>query len=328
MSKVYYLKVAESDKYEQILEQELKNKFKKGMKVAVKLHMGEDKGMFNPTLAKRTIKVLNKLGCEPFLFDTPVTYPGARESKQVYEKTAVKHGFTKESIGCPVIISDDYVGVKTKNLDLEVSKELLGADAFLVLTHFKGHPASGMGGAIKNIAMGCVSPKSKKDQHTVGIPVVSDECTACGTCEEVCEYSAIKVKDKAVINKNSCWACTTCVYNCPSNAIKSKASFDALMTEAASGILKKFDDKPVFYVNDVRSITKNCDCFSNPGKIIAKDVGIFMSDNLVAVEKASTDLVKKQEGRDVFLETHHHDPYLQIKQAEKLGLGKEDYELT
>lgn len=328
MSKAYYIKDAASKQFEKVLEQQLKSKFKKEMKVAVKLHMGEDKGMFSPILAQRTIKVLNNLGCKPFLFDTPVAYPGARATKEAYEKTAANHGFTQDKVGCPIIISDDYVVVKTKNMDLEISKDLIDSDAFLVLTHLKGHPASAVGGAIKNIAMGCVSPSSKKDQHTLGIPVVDgDKCTSCGTCEEVCAYNAIKVKDKAVVNRDACWSCTTCVYNCPEHALTNKASFDALMAESANGVLKALKNKPIYYVNDARSITKNCDCFANPGIIIARDVGVLLSNDLVAVEKASVDLVKEQEGKDVFKGVHNHDPFIQIREAEKMGLGKEGYDL-
>ena len=328
MSKIYHIKDANSEKYEQILEKELKDKFKKGMKVAVKLHMGEDKGMFNPQLAKRAINVLNKLGCKPFLFDTPVKYLGPRHTKQGYERLAPKHGFTNEKMGCPVVISNDYVVVKTKNMNVEVSKELSQADAFLVLTHFKGHGCSGIGGAIKNLAMGCVSPKSKADEHSFGVPIVNDNCTACGTCEEVCPAGAIKIKDKAIVDATSCWSCTNCVYNCPNNAITADLSFDILMAESASAVLRAVGKKPVFYVNDVRSITKNCDCFSDPGKPIARDVGVLLGDDLVAIEKASLDLINEQEGKNIFKEVHHHDPYIHIREAEKMGLGKEDYELV
>nr|MCK4929644.1 DUF362 domain-containing protein [Nanoarchaeota archaeon] len=328
MSKIYHIKGVDSNQYEQILEKELKDKFKRGMVVAVKLHMGEDKGMFNLELAKRAINVLNKLGCKPFLFDTPVKYLSPRHTKEGYEKLAVKHGFTKEKIGCPVIISNDYVVVKTEHMSVEVSKDLAESDAFLVLSHLKGHPASGMGAAIKNLAMGCVSIKSKNDLHSLGLPEVSDACTACGTCAEVCFFNAIDIKDRARINAEMCGGCSNCFYNCPNNAITAEVSFDTLMAEAASAVLKTLDNKPVFYVNDVRSITKNCDCFSNPGEIIAKDVGVLLGDDIVAIEKASVDLINEQEKKNVFKEVHHHDPYLQIKEARKIGLGKEDYDLT
>jgi len=328
MSKVYLVKDAKSIQYEQVLEKELREKFSSGMSVAVKLHMGEDKGMFSPELARRAVSVLLKLGCKPFLFDTPVKYKGARHTKEDYLPLAEKHGFSKEKIGCPIIISDEYVVVKTEHMDVEVAKEVVKADAMLVLTHFKGHGCSGIGGAIKNLAMGCVSPKSKADQHGMAVPSVNEEdCTACGLCEEVCPSGAMKVKEKAEVTKSSCWSCTNCVYNCPNNALSSELTFDILLTEAASAVLKLMSNKPVYYVNDVRSITENCDCFSNPGRKIAKDVGVFLGDDIVAVEMASTDQVINQEGKNVFLDTHHHDPYIQINEAGKLGLGSSEYDL-
>ncbi len=328
MSKVYLIRDARSIKYEEVLERELRKNFKSGMSIAVKLHMGEDKGMFSPGLTKRAIMILIKIGCKPFLFDTPVTYPGNRHTKESYEKTAAMHGFSQEKMGCPVIISDEYINIKTEHMDVEVSKHLAQADALLVLTHFKGHGCSGIGGAVKNLAMGCVSPKSKEDQHSMGTPKVNDEdCTACGLCADICPFKAIKVEDKAVIDPEECGGCTTCVYNCPNSSISSDVSFDLLLAEAASAALKSINSKPVFYINDVRNITENCDCFKNPGKQIAKDVGIILGDDIVAVEMASTDAVINQEKSNVFEETHHHDPYLHIKEAGKLGLGSEEYEL-
>jgi len=328
MNKVYYVRNADSNKYEEVLGRELAYKFENGMVVAVKLHMGEEKGMFSPSLAKRTIKLLNNLGCKPFLFDTPVKYYGSRHTKQSYENTASKHGFTMTNMGCPVLISDDYVVVKTKHMNVEVSRDLAQADALLVLTHFKGHGCSGAGGAIKNLAMGCVSPRSKADQHSLGVPDVSQGCTGCGICETVCPAGAIKIREKAVIDVSACWGCTNCVYNCPSKVITITLTFDTLMAEAASAVLKALYNKPVYYVNDARMITKNCDCFKDPGKPIARDVGVLLGGDVVAVDKASIDLVNKQECRNVFKEVHHHDPYLQVREAERLGLGRQEYELS
>ncbi len=327
MSKAYYIKDAESNKFEELLEKELKPDFKKGMSVAVKLHLGHGKGMFRPELAERAVGILNKFGCKPFLYDTPVAYPGKRDTKGKYEKTAAGHGYTQEKIGCPIIISDDYVIVKTEHMDIKVSKEHSEADALLVLTHVKGHPASAVGGAIKNLAMGCVSPKSNEDQHSIGIPDITDDCTACGICAEACPFKVIKMEDKAVIDKNTCLGCSTCFYSCPNEAITCTSTFDRLMAEAAFAALSFFKGKPVYYVNDIRSITRNCDCFDDPGEIIARDVGVLLSDNLVAIDKASVDLVAKQEGKDIFEETHKHDPCKQVKEAAKMGLGREEYGL-
>jgi uncharacterized Fe-S center protein len=327
MSKVYLIKDAKSMQYEQLLEKELRQRLKSGMTVAVKLHMGEDKGMFSPELARRAVSVLLKLGCKPFLFDTPVNYPGARNTPEGYLKLAEAHGFSREKTGCPVRVSNDYVNVKTKSMDVEVSKDLANADALLVLTHVKGHPCTGVGGAIKNLGMGCVSPKSKGDQHGFVKPIVNDDCTACGLCKEVCPFSAIEIEEKAAVDSECCGGCTNCVYNCPNNAMTSEFTFDTLLAEAASAALQVMKGKPVYYINDARSITRNCDCFGNPGERIANDVGVILGDDIIAVEMAATDAIINQEGRNVFLDVHHHDPYLHIKEAEALGMGSEEYEL-
>lgn len=327
MAKVILIKEHELDGFEQMLEAGLKDKFKSGMKVAVKLHMGEGKGMFSPELAKRSVAVLKKLGCEPFMFDTIVLYPGPRHQKASYKALAAEHGFTEEKTGCPVVISDDYVIVKTAHMAVEVSKEMAESDAMLVLTHVKGHGCSGFGGAIKNLAMGCASPKSKKDQHKLGMPRMNDNCIACGTCASVCPFKAITVDERAVVSESRCWGCDNCFYNCPHNAIEINVSFDILLAEAAFAALHAIKGKPVYYVNDARRMTKDCDCFRDPGNPVVKDVGVLLCDDIVAVDKASLDLINEQEGRNAFKEINHHDPCLLVKESEKIGFGKKDYSI-
>ncbi|MBN1793000.1 DUF362 domain-containing protein [Candidatus Woesearchaeota archaeon] len=329
MAQVHLLRDAESPGFEEALEAELEDAgFKQGMTVAVKLHMGEGKGMFRPELAKRAVSVLTGLGCKPFLFDTIVMYPGPRHIKAGYKANALLHGFTENKMGCPVMISDDYVTLKTAHMDVEVSKEMAEADAMLVLTHFKGHDCASFGGSIKNLGMGCASPKSKRDQHKLGMPKVNEKCTACHICEEVCPFKVIKVKDKCVINESRCMGCDTCYYNCPHDALEISVNFETLLCEAAWAALKSLEGKPVYYVNDVRHITKHCDCFPFPGDPVAKDVGIVMTSDIVAADKASLDLSIKQEGKDFYKELHHHDPYLSIKEAQRQGMGKEEYSLV
>ena len=57
----------------------------------------------------------------------------------------------------------------------------MDADIFISLTHFKGHEATGFGGAIKNIGMGCGSRAGKMEQHTSGKPAIDlEKCRGCG----------------------------------------------------------------------------------------------------------------------------------------------------
>jgi uncharacterized Fe-S center protein len=85
-------------------------------------------------------------------------------------------------------------------------------------------------------------------------------------------------------------------------------------------------DKQVLYVNEVKRISKNCDCDPFSGPLICPDVGYVVSSDMVAVDAASLDLINKLKP-DIFKNTHHVDPEKQIKYGEEIGLGSMDYEL-
>ena len=329
MKEVFFVKAVSSPIYEEVLEKQV-GSFKKGMKVAVKLHFGEGKGRFDSEIARRSINVLKRIGCEPFLIDTLVLYPGPRTLKSTHHMLAKSHGFSEKTMGCPIIISDDHVVVKTEHMNVEVSKEIAEADAMLVLTHGTGHACSAFGGSIKNIAMGCVSKRTKKNQHKMGMPTVNDDCTACGMCAKVCPFHAISVGKKANIMSLLCFGCSTCVYNCPVNAIQSNVTFDRLMAESVSAVLSfyKNNNKPVVYVNDLRKITRMCDCVRTPGEPIIEDVGVFISDDACAIDKASIDYINDKAGKNFFKESHNHEPVFQVNECEALGVGESKYKLV
>ncbi|MFH1106149.1 MAG: DUF362 domain-containing protein, partial [Candidatus Aenigmatarchaeota archaeon] len=144
---------------------------------------------------------------------------------------------------------------KGKYLTYEIAKELAEADGVLVLTHVKGHTCSGFGGAIKNLGMGALSPKSKADVHEGGSPVYAGGCTLCKSCGKVCPGAAIKYTEKGPsFNYDACFGCSKCFYACKSGAIKPKTqAFDALLADAAKSALKVF--KKAYFVNVLRNIT-------------------------------------------------------------------------
>ena len=73
----------------------------------------------------------------------------------------------------------------------------MDADVFISLTHFKGHEATGFGGAIKNIGMGCGSRAGKMAQHNSGKPVIeTDLCRGCKRCAKECGSDAITYPEK------------------------------------------------------------------------------------------------------------------------------------
>ncbi len=77
------------------------------------------------------------------------------------------------------------------------------------------------------------------------------------------------------------------------------------------------------------NIAEDCDCASNPGRIVSKDIGVCVSEDPVAVDKSSSDLIKEINGKDVFLEIRPNLNYVhQFYYAEKIGLGSTKYKLV
>jgi hypothetical protein len=207
-------------------------------------------------------------------------------------------------------------------MSYQVCKELTDADAVLTITHVKGHVCTGFGGAIKNLGMGALTAKTKRDIHSGGEPVLLDGCTACKTCERMCPINGIKVTDKP--NFTKCFGCSNCIYHCPFNALKPKVNyFDVLLAEGAYAASSNF--KKQFYISYLVNITKKCDCEKNSGEIISENSGYLFGKDGVAIDKASYDILTKEE--QVFLKHNKKKGTEQIKAAESLGMGTQDYEL-
>ena len=255
-----------------------------GKSVPVKLHMGESKNKYYPKFdfVKQLIDVLIDLDIKPYLFDTTVAYSGLRNTKSGYYKLAKTHGFTLENVGCKVVIDDTGKSINVEGRKFEVANHLLETSLMFALSHVKGHVATGMGGAIKNIGMGGVTKETKRKMHHACRPAFEkDKCTFCGVCSEVCPFSAINIKDLSwKMNMQSCFGCGVCVDNCESNAISYEdANLQYLLACAALACLR---DKNVIYLNDVNRISKSCDCDPFAGPIICPDIGylVFLFKNI------------------------------------------------
>ena len=300
-----------------------------GKEVPVKLHMGEVKNKYYPKsdFVKIVVQELIRRGVKPFLHDTTVAYNSQRKSKLGYEKVASLHGFTKSKVGCNVKIDDVGVIVNVKDRDFEVAKNLFNSSFVFGLTHVKGHVATGMGGAIKNFGMGGVTRETKIKMHNGSRPLFQiDSCTFCGSCAEVCPFNALKVNGNSWKNDvESCAGCGVCVGVCPNGALTYQdADLQYVLACAAKACL--FDKNAVF-LNEVMNISRSCDCDPNSGPIICPDIGYLLSDDPVAIDKASLDLVNDAK-KDVFEKTHHVNPLKQIEYAEKIGLGSSKYKIV
>jgi len=299
-----------------------------GKKVPVKLHMGEKNNPYfvKPDLVKDVIVELKKAHTDPFLFDTTVAYHGSRHTKIEYQNLAKLHGFTRKNVGCDVLIDDSGVPTVVEGRTYEVADHLKHSTHIFTLSHVKGHIQSGMGGAIKNFGMGGVTKETKIRIHDSSYPVYQkDACTYCGVCAEICPFHAIKVNDDIWdYNEQKCFGCGACVDSCSSNALTYQdADLQFLLACSAKACVQ---EKTVLYLNELKRIAKGCDCDPNAGPIICPDIGYLLSDDPVAIDKASLDLIHKVK-ENVFLKVNKVDPLKQIKYGEKIGLGSSSYEL-
>jgi len=331
MAKVYCI----TNNFLRNLRNLLKENLPAGLgKTAVKLHMGEygNLNYLRPVWAELIVDVLKTKKAKPFLVDSPSLYPGPRDSVKGYLEITRKHGYTKEGVGAEIVVSDTPFTVKReRNLKgIEVVKEIAEAEAMIVLSHFKGHNDSGFGGAIKNLGMGAVTKKTKAEMHGFKPWVDLEKCIGCGICANVCKVQkAIKIESKkAVINSANCFGCGACIDACPQRAICSKASVRELLPEAAEAVLSTFKKSKVWYVNVLFDITLLCDCWSISSEKVCPDIGVLFSDDIVAIDKASLDLVNEKIGKDFSLYFHKLNIKPLFQKAEDLNLGKMNYQLV
>ena len=325
MSKVYFLK--NFKKLSKASDRLLSDIYSKESKLLVKIHFGEpgNKFAFFPKDVKQIIEALKSQRIKITFVDTPVAYTSPRDSVSGYEKVAKERGWN--NLGS-ILISNRFKRVKTKDFTAEVCRELIRAPNVLVISHVKGHACAGLGGAIKNLGMGGLSAKTKSKIHNLCKPHFIAECQGCGTCAKLCPAGAIKMKGgKAKLNNNKCFGCSICQLECAYNCLApKKATFDDLLGQGAAAVINNLPQK-TFFINILKDITKGCDCVVDPGGIVAKDVGVLFSDNPVAIDKASLDLIRKVSGKKLFKMVNNKDPLLQVNFASKYTKWKSDYEL-
>lgn len=328
---------------------------KKNDLTAIKLHFGEmgNDTFLKPVLLRPVIEKTLEYHGNPFLTDTNTLYYGSRHNSVDHLHTALKNGFGYVVTNAPIIIADGICGDNWVPVEVDlnhfqevkIAGDIETSDSMLVLSHFKGHGMSGFGGALKNLAMGCAAVPGKIEQHQCSKPVITDACTACATCLGSCPLSVISIQNqKATIDLKKCIACNNCLSNCPESAIEidfgTLPEFSEKMVEYAYGAVKNKKGK-VGFINFLMDITPDCDCEAFSDAPIVPDIGILASIDPVALDTASYDLVNQQIGLESSLMEHSHqkgrdkfrgvwkevDSKVQLKYAEKIGIGSMDYNL-
>lgn len=343
MSKVYYTPWRNDlemvDKFNRVLKKSnFLEHIEKDDRVAIKLHIGEYKNFahVHPLYIKGLVSALLEKGCEPFLTDTTTYYRGHRFSAPGMLKNAFYHGFSFANVGAPFIVTDGLgddkgfsVKVRGPLNELFVPTLFKEVDKMIVFSHCKGHGLTGFGGSIKNVAMGCVTKKSKLDMHKV-VEFCYDEslCDGCDACIDACDRKIPLIengkRNLSLEQSESCMHCPSCMEACTRGAIKLKEleKIAQILPLAVEGIYKVLGKENVKSINWGANIVEYCDCMPFPGKTIAKNTGIYLSEDIVAVDKAFLDDVKKS----TFIIDGRPDPEIQTIEGEKIGLGTMDYE--
>jgi len=322
----------------------LNEKIEKDDFAALKIHFGEkhNTGYIKPAWLKGVIGEVQKKTSRAFLTDSNTLYVGSRSNSVDHIRLAWQHGFTPDAVGVPIIIADGLIGRDKQESasrpgrvrSAKIASAFLSSDALLCLSHVTGHVQTGIGASIKNMGMGCASRAGKLDQHSVVHPRVSPKkCKNCGLCIDYCpERAIVQAEGHAVIDDTKCIGCGECLVVCKPGAVKMRWDQDAQLlqeklAEYALAVQQVFKGKAAF-MNFLIRVTKDCDCMSKDQPPVVEDIGILASDDVVAIDTATADLVNARGGgEDVFRKGYKVDWSVQLRYGEEIGLGSMDYEL-
>jgi uncharacterized protein len=344
-------------KLELILEKLRISERVKNETVAIKMHLGGNVGYstIHPVFVRKVVEAVLDGGGRPFITDVSSSC-----------LTAYKRGYTQETLGCPIYPNggpDEKYFYKYEKNYKSISEWLVGGmmhDAsFLIdLSHIKGHPSCGFGGAMKNLALGGMMGKTRSSLHDVvhfdkyWFP---ENCPDTNKVKEIinsCPFGGIGPDrddpTKIYLHLENCNQCYRCLEVAPKNSLKIEqenfASFQEACAISASLILSTFEKGKSTFINIANQITPLCDCFGFTSLNILPDIGIFGSDDIIAVDTAVLDAIRKYnvikedlpsslefqpEAGHPFQQIHGplKNPYLMIEYGQKTGLGEMEYEL-
>ncbi len=340
------------EKFKRLLDSYKMEDLVKDRTVAVKMHLGGNIGYttIHPLFVTILLNKIKSSGGTPFITDV-----FHLNNANLGVRGAKARGYTEEILGAPLMpvagVFDKYY--YTQKVDFKTLKEVQiagnihDADVLIDLSHFKGHGTCSFGGAAKNIAMGCVSQKTRKDLHALegGITWDKEKCDNCNSCIEECRYGANKFNDRGdyEIMFHNCTYCQHCVEVCPNDAISFKGKyykdFQKGLAITVEEVLKTFAVKSVFYINILMNITMLCDCWGFSTPSLVPDIGILASDDIAGIEKASLDKIKVEDllkdalpknrsltdGKHLFEQIWGKDPFSLIQIMDEMKLGNSDY---
>ena len=287
-AKVYFIKEITPENVVKIYEKLGK---KLSGKVAVKVHSGEEgnQNYLHPEFMKPMIEYVNGT-----VVECNTAYEGARNYTDKHKQLMEKHGWTKyfdvdimDSDGPDMMLDIPNGKVIKENF---VGKNMKNYDSMLILSHFKGHPMGGYGGALKQLSIGCASTEGKVWIHSAGTNK----------------------------NQNTLWE------NLPD-----QDKFLESMADAAESVVNYFNSN-IAYISIMCNMSVDCDCCAVAEDPCMQDIGILASLDPVAIDQACIDLVynSKDPGKNHLIERIERQNGIHtIETAAELGYGIREYEL-
>lgn len=260
--------------------------------IAIKLHSGEDgnQNYVKPEFVKDLIDYINGT-----VIECNTAYNGQRNSTNKHLKLLEKHGWNKYFAVDLLDEEDDDLVLDIPNGKVinknYVGKNLTKYDSMLVLSHFKGHPMGGFGGALKQLSIGIASSRGKSYIHSAG----------------------------KTLDQNEVWKLNT-----------KQDLFLESMADAATSVVNYFNGN-IVYINILCNLSIDCDCCAKAEDPCMKDIGILLSLDPVAIDKASVDLVysSEDEGKKYLIERIESRNGLHtIEEAEQRGIGTTKYKIV
>lgn len=286
--KVYFTKEITSESLVKIYKAlgiELKGR------VAVKLHSGEEgnQNYVKPEFVKQIIDYVSGI-----VVECNTAYEGARNSTEKHKKLIEKHGWSKyfnvdimDAEGPDKVLDIPNGKVINKNY---VGKNIDNYDSMLVLSHFKGHPMGGYGGALKQLSIGIASSAGKSYIHSAGL----------------------------LTDQTKLW-----------DNLPEQDRFLESMADAAASVVDYFKDN-ICYINIMCNLSVDCDCCAVAEDPCMNDIGVLASTDPIAIDQACIDLVynSTDKGRNHLIERiESRNGIHTIEAANDLGFGTREYEL-
>ena len=210
---------------------------------------------------------------------------------------AEMRGYSSEVLGCPVYPTagpdEKYFYPHErpfKNIqEWNVAGMIQDATFLVDFAHVKGHPTCGFGGAIKNVALGCLAGNTRGQMHDAmhfdpyWFPESCPDPEKMKEIADACPFEAIVTDterpDHMHLHMEQCNQCRRCVEVAPEGSLKIQEvnfhTFIEACAIAASEVLSTFDPGKAVHLNLATFMTPLCDCFGFTTMPILPDAGIF-----------------------------------------------------